>query len=310
MQPEESEASIASGPRASRGVLAWKTAPQYLLARFPSLDSDSFTFRRPLPLLFFCALKKQPGFMRGSIIGRQFCVINLAKTGESEGKVLGACRELIEKSAKLVVADFNFKDVDRLRTFYSIARKTGRKLAVTLGDAFLLKHLTKDPKLQVPPPDDSHVVIIVPKRGTGQYRKEDYDSDERQFLSQPNAWTADKLSKDQAKLIAHVSYYNIGELIDIRPEIGSSFIHSLREPFNEEMLGDFQRLHKWLEHFGMSFTQSHVSGHATGEELKQIIKEIEAKTLFPIHTEHPELFREMAKETRAVQVGRTYNLSG
>src|SRR5438128_1370748 len=92
--------------------------------------------------------------------------INLGKTGESEGKVLGTCSNLVENSDKLVIADFSFKDVDRLRTFYSIAKKTGRKFAVTLGDAFLLKYLAKDPKLQIPPPDDDHIVIIVPKRGS------------------------------------------------------------------------------------------------------------------------------------------------
>ncbi|TMI23203.1 hypothetical protein E6H36_11225 [Candidatus Bathyarchaeota archaeon] len=39
-----------------------------------------------------------------------------------------------------------------------------------------------------------------------------------------------------------------------------------------------------------------MSGHATGEELKRIIGEIDAKTLFPIHTEHPRLFVDMAEE--------------
>jgi len=235
--------------------------------------------------------------------------INLGKTGESEGKVLGTCSNLVENSDKLVIADFSFKDVDRLRTFYSIAKKTGRKFAVTLGDAFLLKYLAKDPKLQIPPPDDDHIVIIVPKRGSGQYRKEDYGTEERQFLGRPNAWTADKLAKAQAKLVAHLSYYNIGELIDIKPENGSSFIHSLSEPFNEEMEGDFQRLHNWLKHFGLSFIQSHASGHATGDELRQLVDEIRALRLFPIHTEHPELFKEMAKQTEMTQAGKSYNLS-
>ncbi len=234
--------------------------------------------------------------------------INLAKTGESEGKVLDTCSDLVEKTDKFVIADFNFKDVDRLRTFYSIAKKTERKLAVTLGDAFLLKYLSKDPKLQVPPPDDDHIVVIVPKRGTGRYRKEDYDREERQFLDQPNAWTADKLGKEQGKLIAHVSYYNIGELVDIRPENGSSFVHSLSEPFNEEMLIDYNKLHNWLKHFGMSLIQSHASGHATGDELRQVIEEINADMLFPIHTEHPALFKEMTKEAVTVQSGKGYTL--
>ena len=101
----------------------------------------------------------------------------------------------------------------------------------------------------------------------------------------------------------------MGELIDIRPENGGSFIHSLSEPFNEEMLVDYQRLHNWLKHFGVSFIQSHASGHATGDELRQIIDEIKAPRLFPIHTEHPELFKGMAKQTEMTQAGKSYKLS-
>src|SRR2546427_8141932 len=103
--------------------------------------------------------------------------IDLARTNESEGKVKSHCSGIVQGTDKLVAADFNFKDVDRLRTFYNIAKETERKLAVTLGDAFLLKYLSKDPKLNVPPPDDDEIVIMIPKRGTGRYQSGDYDKD-------------------------------------------------------------------------------------------------------------------------------------
>jgi ribonuclease J len=223
--------------------------------------------------------------------------IDLSKTNESEDKVKNHCSSLVKGTDKLVAADFNFKDVDRFRTFYNIAKETERKLAVTLGDAFLLKYLSKDPKLGVPPPDDNDIVIMIPKRGTGRYEKEDYDKDERQFLAYSNAWTAENLCKNQTKLVAHLTFYSMGELIDIKPESGSTFIHSLSEPFNEEMLIDYQRLHNWLKHFGMGFNQSHASGHATGDEIKRMVEQIDPSVLFPIHTEHPEMMQGIARHT-------------
>ena len=143
--------------------------------------------------------------------------IELNRTNESEEKVRNHCSNIAKETNKLVAADFNFKDVDRLRTFYNIAKGTQRKFAVTLGDAFLLKYLSKDPKLSVPPPDDEDIVIMIPKRGTGKYQNEDYDKDERQFLTLPNAWTAEKIAQNQSKLVTHTSFYSMGELIDIYP---------------------------------------------------------------------------------------------
>ncbi len=150
--------------------------------------------------------------------------IDLTRTNESEGKVKNHCSSIVQRTNLLVTADFNFKDVDGLRTFYTIAKENQRKLAVTLGDACLLKYLSKDPKLNVPPPDNDDVVIMIPKRGTGKYHNEDYDKSERQFLTFQNAWTAETLSKNQGKLVAHLSFYNMGEFIDIKPEKGSTFI--------------------------------------------------------------------------------------
>jgi len=229
--------------------------------------------------------------------------IDLGRTNESEAKVKNHCSGIVNGTNLLVTADFNFKDVDRLRTFYTIAKETQRKLAVTLGDACLLKYLSKDPKLNVPPPDDNDIVIMIPKRGTGKYQNEDYDKSERQFLTVQNAWTAEKLSKNQGKLITHLSFYSMGEFIDIKPEKGSTFIHSLSEPFNEEMLIDYRRLHNWLKHFGMGFVQSHASGHATGDEIRQMVKEINPQVLFPIHTEHQEMMKGIAYNTTLVGYG-------
>lgn len=234
--------------------------------------------------------------------------IDLQRTNESEGKVKNHCTSIVQGTNLLVTADFNFKDVDRLRTFYTIAKETQRKLAVTLGDACLLKYLSKDPKLNVPPPDDDDIVIMIPKRGTGKYQNEDYDKSERQFLAFQNAWTAEKLRKNQEKLITHLSFYSMGEFIDIKPENGSTFIHSLSEPFNEEMLIDYQRLHNWLKHFGMGIVQSHASGHATGDEIKEMVKEINPRVLLPIHTEHPEMMNGIVEHTKLVKYGETVTL--
>jgi len=80
---------------------------------------------------------------------------------ESEDLVYKQSSKIVSETNRLVFADFNFKDVDRMRTFYNIAQENGRKLVVKMNDAYFLKHLSKDPHLDIP---DSFM------RSTGSWR--------------------------------------------------------------------------------------------------------------------------------------------
>src|SRR5712692_10603447 len=70
----------------------------------------------------------------------------------TESEVLEKTGHVVEKTKGLVLANFSTADVDRLKTFHEIARKTGRTLAVSLKQAHLLKSLLKDKNLTVPDP--------------------------------------------------------------------------------------------------------------------------------------------------------------
>ncbi|MDR4512673.1 MAG: hypothetical protein MRJ93_13315 [Nitrososphaeraceae archaeon] len=58
--------------------------------------------------------------------------------------------------------DFNL-DVDRFRTFFNIAKENNRKFVVKINDAYFLKYLSKDPKLDVPNIDDEDIIIYLPE---------------------------------------------------------------------------------------------------------------------------------------------------
>ena len=63
----------------------------------------------------------------------------------------------------------------------------------------------------------------------------------------------------------------------------------MSEPFSEDDVDDAV-LHRWLEHFGLSYHQMHASGHCSMTELTDVIRTIGPRTVFPVHTEHPEAF--------------------
>lgn len=228
---------------------------------------------------------------------------------ESERKVFAECKKIVYESDNLVFADFNFKDVDRLRTFYTIAKQTGRKFVVKLNDAYYLKYLSRDPQLDVPNFDDEDIIIFLPKRGSGTYSEDDYYRKDREIVDQDNTKTAEEISKRPDKYLCAMGYYSFTALIDMEIKPGASYIHSASEPYNEEQEISQDRTDAWLEHFGMTKFQSHCSGHARGSDLLNAVSEINAKTVYPVHTQHPDLFRKVSNNIVKIDEGVKYDLN-
>jgi mRNA degradation ribonuclease J1/J2 len=109
---------------------------------------------------------------------------------ESEELVSKESMKIVSTTNRLVMADFNFKDVDRLRTFLKVGRDNDRKLVVKMNDAYFLKHLSKDPKLNIPDIDHEDIIIYLPKKGSGKYQDSDYKGRDKEFVGRYNTWNA------------------------------------------------------------------------------------------------------------------------
>jgi len=230
------------------------------------------------------------------------------KKQESEELVYQDSNKIVAGTDRLIFADFNFKDVDRMRTFFKIAKENGRKFVVKLNDAYFLKYLSQDAHLNVPNIDDKDIVIYIPKRGTGTYSNKDYKGKDGQFLDLHNSWTAEQIATQRSKVLCAIGFYSFTALIDMKPRPGAVYIHSASEPYNEEQEISQTRVDNWINHFGMSKFQSHCSGHARGKDLLEAVSEIGAETLYPIHSEHPELYKKVSKNMILVEEGKRYDL--
>jgi len=234
--------------------------------------------------------------------------INVDKTNESEVKVYNNSMEKISKEKNLTIVDFNFKDVDRFTTFYKIAKKLNKKMVISFKHACYLEKYHKDKKLLTPDSRDENILILKPKRMTGTYSDEDYTEKYiKKRLDYPNLIVASEIRKNPLKYMVVLNFWYFNMLIDLKPKNGL-YIHSLSEPFNEEMEISYDRMRNWLNHFDLKLFQSHCSGHICGSDLKELIKTVNPKKLFPIHTEHPEMFSDSAEKAINVEEGKTYKL--
>ncbi len=105
------------------------------------------------------------------------------------------------------------------------------------------------------------------------------------------------IAADPPRYILHAGFFDMNELFDISPPEGSVYISAATEPFCDEMALDEKKLRRWLTHFGLIDTSAkdiehhHVSGHANGRDLLDLITSAEPKLVIPIHTEHAEVFQ-------------------
>jgi ribonuclease J len=225
----------------------------------------------------------------------------------SESEVETKLNSIVGQADGIVLADFAYTDVDRFNSFYQIAKKNGRCLAVSLKQAYLLNALRRDKGLSIPDLNDEHILIF-------RKSKKKYDKWESQILEKYPNKIVDvfEVSKQQCKAVLVMSFYDLEELVDIHPEAGSCHILYASEPFNEEMEIDFERLVNWLRHYGLPQYHVHVSGHIMPLQLKAILKEINAAKIFPVHTENAELFAKFVQNLKSqvilTEKGKGYNL--
>jgi ribonuclease J len=230
-------------------------------------------------------------------------------TVSSEAEVEGKLNSIIAATDGIVLAEFASSDVDRLNSFFHIAKKNQRCLAVSLKQAYLLNALRKDKGLTAPALDDESILIF-------RKSKKRFDRWESQLIEryeeQNKIFDVFEVSKQQCDVVLAMSFYDFDELVPLQPTAGSCYILSTSEPFNEEMEIDYERLINWLRHYGLPQYHVHVSGHIMPLRLRAALKEINAKRIFPVHTENAELFakfmRDLKSQVTLVEKCKEYTL--
>jgi ribonuclease J len=222
----------------------------------------------------------------------------------SELEVKKLSNEIVSATNKIVFVTHYGRDTDRFRTFYKVAKSNNRKLVISPKTAHLLSRLVEDKRLHLPDPmEDENILIYYKRKRTGSFSETDYYTWERAFMEK--MVTHEFVHEYQSEIVMDLDFYQFAELIDIRPDSGSHFIHSMSEPFSEEDIEDAV-MHNWLDHFKIEFHQLHASGHLNRRQLAGLIKQIKPKRIFPIHTENPELFKTINKNVQLVKYGKKY----
>ena len=236
----------------------------------------------------------------------------------------------INQTKGLVLIDFSWKDTTRYETIKSASKAAGRTFVINAKLAYLLH------RLDIYPAENDNVKVFLKRKASGLYSPNDYIYNKYEFglsvdlkddfddTHYQNGITAEEIKEAPHHYIIMMGYYDFNQLFDLADEKGhiknSHYIKAQCAPFNDDMELDEERLISWLKKFSIHYDldetplpdgctnpdctklrqrirRSHVSGHASQQELKELITKTRPKTLIPIHTAHPELFSELIKGT-------------
>ena len=243
---------------------------------------------------------------------------------ESEKEVHKKVKKAIEDTQGLSLVHFGWKDTTRFETVQQAADECGRTFLINAKTAYLLKALADNlGQPHKSPFDYPNVKVYLKRRSSQLYSLGDYTGtkyDAGYFAdwgSGPTGMKAAYAARDAGTHdtyldvgLSHIrngvkafdvkaspstyalmfSYYDVNELFDLAPFEGCSYIHAATSPFNDEMGLDEEKLVRWLEYFGIKSKDSplmraHCSGHASGPDIKDMIRKIKPKTIYPIHAE-------------------------
>jgi ribonuclease J len=231
--------------------------------------------------------------------------------GSSEAEVRERVTELVSGADGMVLANYPPRDLDRIVSFYEAARAAGRELVVDTRQALLLENLGAVLGDGVPRLGDG-IRVFARRQGWGivgnpefpeDIQEQDYGKWERSFAFSAHRILDHEIHEEQDRYLVYMDFFHLQALMDLRPDPGSLFIRSMVEPFNEEMELDEARIDNWMAMFGLEKHQVHASGHACGDDLRDLVDSISPRVVVPIHTERPDEFLAMHPDVRLPRLG-------
>jgi len=214
----------------------------------------------------------------------------------SENEVYEKSLEILKKVKQLILIDYTFSDVTRFNTLCKIAKKLKRTLVIPTKNYYYLRYLNEGLKLS------------NPLSGVKIYNREKCIVPlwEKDLLENYDTVTVSQLNRSQSKYILVLNYFQINELIDIKPKEGSYFLHAITEPHSEESELSEERFLNWIDFFKLSRPErSHASGHISKNELADFIKFMDPKLVIPIHTQNPEKFKDFCSKVYIPKLNET-----
>lgn len=220
--------------------------------------------------------------IEGTMLGRE------NKEEKTEKDIFIEIKRHVEKSKGPVFVLCSGQNIDLITSLAGIADMTKRYLLIDAYVAMFLELIKKHlPKAKIPSCEKNYLKIL----GLGITKKVEklgYDDEFKHIRSKlvGKNW----LKENYKKCIVPIRASS-GSWFNLFPDIKDSlYIYSLWEGYLEDK--QFMKITDFFKKRGIEKKDIHTTGHAYISTLKKLIDKIKPVQVIPIHTEHPENFKE------------------
>jgi phage/plasmid-like protein (TIGR03299 family) len=208
--------------------------------------------------------------------------------------------EYARTAPALVLVCFSPIDVDRLVTYYRSARRSGRTFVADAYAAFVM-HLVSG-EANIPRPRAESGIRVYFNR----------HFEKRGIKSIADRFEADRITLDE--ILADPDRY----LMVFRPSMReldfdgtlperSRCLYSYWKGYLER--GDWTELQEHLAEVGGDFVPAHTSGHIYVNDIVEFVREIDPRTVIPIHTFEPDHFGRHFPNVRVLNDGEAHEVT-
>lgn len=230
--------------------------------------------------------------LEGSTLGRDNSVMRTEQDIEDE------IVDVINKSNTIVFGISSSQNIDRLVSFYKATLRTKRIFAIDVYTANILDSLKDLGAIPYPSSKFSNIRVFFPRsicNKIAQKNRQDLMYKLKQFKI-----TKKEISDNASKVVMMVKPSMTFDLSRMEGIESATVIYSLWEGYlKDRALVNFLA---FLEKKGMKRINLHTSGHASINTLKKVVAKINPKRIIPIHTFHPDKYKELFEANKVLKV--------
>jgi ribonuclease J len=203
----------------------------------------------------------------------------------------------LEKSLEELFSDDIFyflacssQNIDRLVSVYKACVSTDRIFVIDPYTAFIL-HSLKEISANIPQYDWRNMRIFF---APNSYTRKMADN-KGLYRFKSGKISVSEIIQFRKRLIVKDNYLARNAFMKIKELQGAKLIYSMWEGY----LPDVQ---PFWDQFGIPILKVHCSGHAYVEDLKRFVKAVKPKHIIPNHTFYPQLYKELFKTSKIIEL--------
>ena len=210
---------------------------------------------------------------------------------------------VIEETPGIVLITTSSQNIDRIVTIFKAAMKTGRKLIIDFYTAEILERLKTFAKL--PQASWANIRVCYPQLLARWFEQIGLDDILVRHRKNGINWTRIREIEGNAVMLIRAGFlYDLKKFLSLED---ATWIYSLWPGYFERS-NSLRNLRSYLKDKGVRYEYLHTSGHATLEDLKKLVDAMTPEMVIPIHSFHPEKFKDYFQNVRLVDDGEIVNL--